>query len=202
MNMKFDIILPTVGRSSVNAAIDSVLEQDYQHFALWVICDGIKREELGWPYVKNPRLNGRGGILDSLLPWHNDSGAWARNEGIRCGNNPWIAYIDDDDIWRSHHLSTLVALHKEHPEATMLRTVGQQFCFKRKSPRSKERVRKLLQTNSEDILTVGMAHTRELFEKTTGWKHVDNHDRILWYEMLGAGGIAVEDGGVTFEFAK
>jgi hypothetical protein len=56
--------------------------------------------------------------------------------------------------------------------------------------------------NSQDILTVGMAHTREIFNKTSGWQPVDNHDHLLWREMLATGGVPAIAHEVTFEFER
>lgn len=193
--MKFDIILPSVGRLSLMQAIESVLHQDHEDWHLWVMCDGIG----GLEYViDDPRVT----VVGSDTPCHEDFGAWARNKGITMGTSPWITYIDDDDVWLSNHLSTLSSLLAEHPQATMLRTAGRSFSWRRKSPRSKERVRKLSGVNSTDILTVGMAHSRELFKCTAGWMPVDNHDKLLWNAMKDMGGVPAESEAVTFEFAR
>lgn len=201
--MKFDIILPTTGRPSLITTINSVLAQDHQDFHLWVVCDGFNSKEACWPMDHKwllPRHMGR--ILGSDLKCHEDYGAWARNEGIRQGKAEWIAYIDDDDIWLPNHLSTISSLLEASPHATMIRTAGQSFYWRRKSPRTKKVVRKMGQPNTTDILTVGMAHTRELFKLTEGWRPEDNHDRTLWNEMKNVGGVAVESNTITFEFAR
>lgn len=193
--MKFDIILPSVGRLTLLHAIESVLHQDHVDWNLWVMCDGIR----GLEYLINDK---RVVVVGAEGPCHEDFGAWARNTGIALGSNPWIAYIDDDDVWLPNHLSTLSSLLTENPQATMLRTVGRSFYWRRKSPRSKERVRKLSGVNSDDILTVGMAHTRLLWNGTPGWVSCDNHDKILWNEMKIMGGIDVVSNAITFEFAR
>lgn len=203
----FDIILPTSGRASVFEAIESVNQQDYKNWWLWVVCDGFK--ELFWPYTDGRmRLPLQGQVIGSPFNSHQDSGAWARNEGLRLRRrgqpqqSDWIAYIDDDDVWLPNHLTTLVSLSILNPTANMLRTAGQSFAWKHKSPRSKKLVRKLGAINSSDILTVGMAHTRDLFERTSGWKPEDNHDKILWQEMLSLGGKPAVTEQVTFQFAR
>lgn len=201
--ISFDVILPTIGREDLKAAIDSVLHQDYPHFKLWVIGDGVDSKTLCWPLEPGfmvPRHNGV--VIGSTLKRHEDYGAWARNEGVRQGRNEWIAYIDDDDVWLPHHLSTFSSLLETDPSATMLRTAGRSFSLRRKSPRSKARVRRLGAVNDSDILTVGMAHTRELFNRTQGWKPCDNHDKLLWQEMLALGGQPLVSSSITFEFER
>jgi len=193
--VKFDIILPSVGRLSLFQAIDSVLHQEHKDWNLYVVCDGIGHLEGA---VDDPRVQ----VLTSDQPRHQDFGAWARNKGIAVGTNPWIAYIDDDDIWLPNHLSTLSSLREENSQATLLRTSGRSFYWRRKSPRSKETVRKLGQVNTTDILTVGMSHRRDLFKLTEGWKPEDNHDKTLWNAMKSLGALSVESEAVTFEFAR
>lgn len=193
--MSFDIILPSVGRLSVFQAIESVLHQDYSDWHLWIVCDGMKGLDRA---IGDSRVT----VLGSDVPQHGDFGAWARNTGIAAGQNPWIAYIDDDDVWLTNHLSTITSLHESNPHATMIHTAGQSFYLRRKSPRSKERVFKLGQVNIIDVLTVGMSHTRELFNRTNGWQPRDNHDKLLWNEMLSLGGSPLVDNAVTFQFAR
>jgi glycosyltransferase involved in cell wall biosynthesis len=159
------------------------------------MCDGIGGLEY---LVEDPRVT----VVGANGPCHEDFGAWARNRGIAMGANPWIAYIDDDDVWLPNHLSTISSLLSEHPQATMVRTSGQPFSWRHKSSRSKDTVRKIGQPNTTDILTVGMAHTRELFKCTAGWMPQDNHDKLLWNAMIGSGGLPVVTDQVTFEFAR
>lgn len=195
--MKFDIILPTIGRASIHKTIESVLAQEYKEWRLILVFDGYLPPLNEFEYVLNYDVR----WCDSHFP-HNDSGAWARNTGIQGSDNEWICYIDDDDEYLPNHLTTLVELSKLNPEANMLRTAGQSFSWRHKSPRSKKLVRKIGAVNSTDILTVGMAHTREIFNRTSGWKPEDNHDLKLWQEMIAAGGIGYKDNQVTFQFAR
>lgn len=195
--MKFDIILPSIGRKSLAEAANSVFDQEYQDWHLYIVCDG---STLGiWPRCES--MFEKTSIIH-LQDRHNDSGAWARNAAIQAGKSEWIAYLDDDDIFLPNHLQILSECANLHPEANMLRTLGRSFSWRHKSPRSSKLVRKVGAVNSQDILTVGMAHTREIFKKTSGWQPVDNHDHILWREMLAAGGVPAVAQDVTFEFER
>lgn len=188
----FDIILPTTNRSSLAKAIESVLSQLYNEWHLIVVGDGCR------PYhVDDPRIE----FVTQTGP-NNDHGAAARNNAINRTDAPWITYLDDDDIWRPDHLTTIMERAILHPEANMIRTAGQSFSWRHRSPRHKKKVRKLGVINNTDILTVGMAHTRDLFSRTTGWASCDNHDHKLWNDMLSAGGIPVVSNKVTFEFER
>lgn len=195
--LTFDVILPSIGRDSLKVAIRSVFNQEYPHWKLFVFEQG--------PHTDLSELSQDGHTRfaywwDSQV--HNDSGAWSRNAMISYGKGEWIVYIDDDDEWLPHHLSTIAKLIEDHPGVNMVRVAGQSFMMKHKSPRSSKLVRKMGPVNSTDILTVGMAHTRDLFKQTTGWNPVDNHDHLLWREMLAAGGKAIESDAVTFHFRR
>lgn len=196
--MKFDIILPTIGRDSLKSSIESVIAQEYQDWLLYVIADRIILSD-AWPTLLDDRI-----IVYEIcdLPDHMDYGARARNFGIEQGDGPWIAYIDDDDLWSPIHLSTMVELSQSNPEANMIRTAGTSFALKHKHPRSSKKRLKITGHNTTDILTVGMAHTRELFSKTSGWQPHDNHDLTLWREMEVRDGVAVSSDSPTFLFKR
>ena len=197
--MRFDIILPTIGRDSLATAVKSVVDQTYDDWILHVVGDGIDAQHLPEidPVFDNPRIR-----CYSMVERHASYGANARNFGISAGESEWIAYIDDDDEWLPLHLATIVNLSSQYPEADMIRTAGQSFKMRHKSPRSSNRVQKLGPVNTTDILTVGMAHTRELFYNTSGWLPCDNHDHKLWRAMLNEGGTAHECEAVTFLFER
>jgi len=192
--MHFDIILPTIGRDSIHAAIGSVFAQTHTNWTLYIIGDKWPVPlETSWPNNVIPLYAEGSG---------DDSGAFARNCGILCSHAEWIAYIDDDDEWHPDHLATHVNIRDENSDVTMTRTAGQSFMMKHKHPRTSLLIRKMGAINTTDILTVGMAHSRELFDKTSGWQPQDNHDKTLWNEMLAVGGEAVESEAVTYSFRR
>ena len=196
--LKFDIILPSIRRDSLQGAVDSVIAQEYEHWNLYVVLDGCDRLGCDLAFSSDDKRVRRFASLNL----HEDNGAWARHEGIAIGTSKWIAYIDDDDEFLPNHLTTLVELATLHPEANMLRTAGQQFKMGHKTPRSSKKVRKLGPVNSTDILTVGMVHTRKLYNKTQGWQPGTAHDKDLWNAMLVAGGIPAETDTITFLFKR
>ena len=203
-HIAFDVILPTIMRPTLEETVNSVFHQTYKNWRLLWAFD----IEMGTPFI----LEGYNIIptiappvtcvcLDDLGP-HNDNGTTARNKAISIGHNPWIVYIDDDDIWLTNHLETMANLIALHSNANMFKTAGQQFKWGHRHPRSSKLVKKLGPINSKDVLTVGMCHSRELFNKTNGWINRDNHDAILWHEMLDKGGIPIYSDTITFQFAK
>lgn len=197
----FDVILPTIGRPSLNDAIDSVIEQSFPEWTLLVVfdkqyVDGDTAREICADYT------------DIRIQWcnlypgptvNNWSGTDARNLAIESCSSRWISYIDDDDVWMPNHLETL----KEMSEMghNMLHTRGAMVQYKHVHASSGRRVRKRVSTHI-DPATVGMAHTREIFYKTPCWQAVPNHDHVIWQDMLSAGGSAITNSKITYEFLR
>ena len=194
--MTFDIILPTLRRDSLKQAVQSVINQTHQDWNLYVVADGDAYDLQDELVSMDDRVFVIGGDFSN-----NDFGAEKRNRAIiEESESYYIAYIDDDDVWLANHLEILSTLLDN--ECDMARTAGRSFKMKHKSPRSKEKVPKLGPVNKVDILTVGMAHSRDLFEQTQGWLPCDNHDHILWAEMLAAGGQPEVSEEITFLFRR
>jgi glycosyltransferase involved in cell wall biosynthesis len=196
--LRFDIILPTIGRDSLLPTIESVLNQEHQNWLLWIREDGICIPDHLVDHIKDDRICWSG----FSIKHEHHYGAFTRNAAIAKGNAEWIAYIDDDDEWLPNHLSTHARIIKENSGVDMVRTAGRMFKMGHKHPRSSKRVKKYGPINTDDILTVGMSHTRALFEKTSQWQPCDNHDHLLWQEMLAAGGQAEESTITTFNFRR
>ena len=197
--MKFDIVLPTLFRDSLVKSVESVINQTHKNWNLYIVLDMPSDERINEVFKIIPEDDRITLLAGKKFPT-NDFGASKRNYAInRDSDAEWIAYIDDDDIWLNTHLETLAKISKNKD---MIRTAGRSFFMKHKSPRSKEKIMKLGPVNNEDILTVGMAHTREIFEKTSGWQPFDNHDHFLWKEMINAGGRAMISTEVTFLFKR
>ena len=186
----FDIIIPTTGRETLQKSIDSVLGQSYKFWTLYVIGDGHvpevpKHEQIYVTSIKGP---------------NNDYGTKARNFGIKIGFSEWITYLDDDDEWFPNHLETFNRRIQNFPDHNMLKTSGQGFKMGFRHPRSGQKVEKSAGINTTDIMTVGMCHSRKLFEKTKGWQPGDGHDRKLWQDMIDAGGTPYYDQTITFKY--
>lgn len=96
-----DIILATYNRKNkISNAIDSIVKQTYQNWKLYIINDG-------------------GEDISNIVKKFNDSRiklfniehvgkAEAVNYGLKISKNPYISYIDDDDIVFPNHLETLI----------------------------------------------------------------------------------------------
>lgn len=192
--MKFDIIMPTLGRDSLPRAVESVVQQRHTDWVLYIIGDGTVPQITFTVPANKVYLIG--------TERSNDFGASQRNQGIYLASSPWIAYLDDDDVWYPDHLSTIVKLAEVDPKANLFKTGAQEMKWVHKSPRHKEKVLKLRGINLDDPLTITLAHSRELFHKTQGWQPCDNHDHLLFKEMLAAGGVLAKTEHITTLFLR
>ena len=80
--MNYSIVIPTVGRDSLNALLESIQCQENQPDAIHVVHDQKRRGP-----------------------------AWARNQGWRRCDSPWVVFLDDDVVlpeeWSAHLLHDL-----------------------------------------------------------------------------------------------
>jgi glycosyltransferase involved in cell wall biosynthesis len=108
--------MPTYHRPiSLKLAIQSILRQSFKSFHLYVVGDGCtddtenvvkKLQSLSPGKITwfNLRRNHGGGHWRHLK---GDSGAAARNYGFHISKEPYIAYLDDDDMYHTDHLELL-----------------------------------------------------------------------------------------------
>jgi glycosyltransferase involved in cell wall biosynthesis len=89
------IILPTIGRPSLKAALDSISNQIGRYDQVFVIGDG--------QYPRCQRLVDSYGIQYAYFELpdgpHNDWGARARNFAIPLAKKGYISFMDDDDCY-------------------------------------------------------------------------------------------------------
>ena len=93
------VIIPTWNRvERLTRAIESVLEQSYRDFEIWVVDDGSddNTQEL---------LKKHKDRLKTLILASNRGVSSARNAGIRASDSEWIAFLDSDDFWHPEKLS-------------------------------------------------------------------------------------------------
>jgi glycosyltransferase involved in cell wall biosynthesis len=113
--MKVDVIIPTYNRSStLKRAIDSVLNQTYKGFHLYIIDDGSTDNTalLMQEYKSDENI--------SYIKQKNKGVSAARNLGISLSNNPWVAFLDSDDEWLPHKLKKQIEIINSKPEAVLI----------------------------------------------------------------------------------
>lgn len=114
--MNLSIIIPLYNkRNSLRNCIQSVLNQTYKKFELIIVDDGSTDgseevvKEFSDDRIRFERKE-NGGVSS------------ARNRGVKLAKNPWIAFLDADDIWAEWHLETIVHLFESEPLALVLST--------------------------------------------------------------------------------
>jgi glycosyltransferase involved in cell wall biosynthesis len=109
------VIMPAYNRAAVIArAIDSVLAQDFGDFELIVVDDGSTDATVDVVRgFSDPRVR----LVE--LDRNRGSNA-ARNAGIRSASAPLIAFLDSDDAYLPHKLSTVIGEFERNPGLEVL----------------------------------------------------------------------------------
>lgn len=125
------VAIPTYRRpEELGRAVRSALAQTVTDLSVVVVDDG--GGELG-ELPRDPRLTAL-----SLGRNHHSPGL-ARNVVIRLTRSPFVAFLDDDNTWRPHHLATLLpalrggaglaytALHRSRTDGSTVDVLGRTF---------------------------------------------------------------------------
>ncbi len=95
----FTVIIPTYNRATfLKEAIQSVLDQTYKSFELLIIDDHSTDN------TKDIVMSFNDSRIKYLANSRTQGCAGARNTGIFKGIGEWVAFLDDDDIWRPDKL--------------------------------------------------------------------------------------------------
>lgn len=113
------VIIPLFnGAPWIQEAIDSVLAQDLMPKEIVVVDDGStdNSPELvcTYPQVKLLRNPGKGSCI-------------ARNFGLTNTHSPFVAFLDQDDVWHPAHLRLLVHTLQKYPEANTVFSTSSVF---------------------------------------------------------------------------
>jgi glycosyltransferase involved in cell wall biosynthesis len=118
-------------------AVESILQQDYDHWELMLIDDGStdKGTEIGKDYAKVYP----GKIFFFEHEGHINKGLSAsRNLGLRHCTGELIAFLDADDVWKPQLLSKLLAIMQQHPAAIVCEAT--EYWFSWSDPSKKDTV--------------------------------------------------------------
>ena len=98
----FDIIIPTYKTplNLLKKCLESVKNQTFKEHTVW-ICDGtphdwIRYDDMLEVFSKYPQFN--------IIKQTGTGVSQARNQIIRLGDNPYVAFLDSDDVWNLEHL--------------------------------------------------------------------------------------------------
>jgi glycosyltransferase involved in cell wall biosynthesis len=111
-----DIIVPTYNRASVlPETLKSLQRQTFSDWHCFIAEDGETPETRAAvaPFLEDARF--------TYLPgMHAGVPAAPRNRAIRQGRSPFIAFLDDDDLWLPEKLETQLSFMNQHPDCVLL----------------------------------------------------------------------------------
>ena len=114
--MIIDIIIPTYHRYEILAeTLESVQAQTYLHWECWIAEDGESEKTSATvaPFLYDKRFH--------YLPGeHSGTPATPRNRALRAGQAPYIAFLDDDDVWLPEKLEQQITFLKNHPDCVLV----------------------------------------------------------------------------------
>lgn len=114
--MEVDIIVTTYKRDDfLQDALKSVVNQSYPYWKCWIAEDGESKET--YDAVKHYLQDERFVYLPGP---HAGFPAVPRNRGIRQGTAPYIALLDDDDLWLHQKLNNHIAFLESHSDCVLL----------------------------------------------------------------------------------
>ncbi len=96
------------GDAFLEAALDSLLAQDYEHFEV-VVCDDGSTDRTPAILASRPEVQ--------VVHQQNQGAAAARNAAIASSRGEFAAFFDADDLWPANRLSLQVEYLTAHPEA-------------------------------------------------------------------------------------
>ena len=109
MTPKFSAIIPVYnGAAYIAHAIDSVLAQDTPVHQVIVIDDGSTDE--------TPQILARYGDRIQARRIKNSGAAAARNAAIEMASGDYLAFLDSDDFWFRHKITTMLPYIRQYPE--------------------------------------------------------------------------------------
>lgn len=103
------VIIPTYNRSNcLQDAIESVFSQTYSNIELIVINDGSTDDTADHLEKYNSEIT-------TITNDENKGVSYSRNRGIKCATGEYVAFLDDDDQWRSDKLERQVEIIEDLP---------------------------------------------------------------------------------------
>ena len=109
-----DVVLPAYnGRAVIRAAIDSALAQDIP-LRVIVVDDGSRDDTGDIARAYGPPVT----VIRQL----NRGVSGARNTGLAAGRAPYVALLDQDDVWAPGKLARQLALLEAHPDVGLVFT--------------------------------------------------------------------------------
>jgi glycosyltransferase involved in cell wall biosynthesis len=103
------VIIRTIGRPELKAAINSVLQQTYNHIEI-IVVNANCRDNIGQFYAERP-------IIRSIISNEPLKRSAAANTGLANACGEFIIFLDDDDLFEVDHIEKLAVALAENPRA-------------------------------------------------------------------------------------
>ena len=98
MSSKVTVVIPTLGRKSLEKAVESALHQTRLPEKILIIDDSIDQSVQAYSDSR----------IEVLRTGGKKGPAYARNLGMGSSKSEWVAFLDDDDYWLPIHLEKLL----------------------------------------------------------------------------------------------
>ncbi|MEE9424366.1 MAG: glycosyltransferase [Methylococcales bacterium] len=208
--IQVDVILPIYkSEDIVYESIESVINQSYQYWHLYIVDDASndnRLEEIKSKYADY------GSKISYFQFEKNKRAAACRNYAIKNGNGKYIAFIDQDDLWKQDKLQLQVdyiensKVDAVHGNIEFINT-NSSIISKKRSKRENDTRRKVDWHNLSkvklanqifmvpNIRIISSMISRNLFEKIGGFKdeYFGGEDEIYWFEVAYHGKIGYLD---------
>ena len=121
-NKLVSIIIPTYNRGNIiQETINSILNQTYQNFQVFIIDDGSTDN------TKKIIHSFRDQRIEYIFQNHSGLPATGRNIGLKKANGDYVAFLDSDDLWFPRKLELQIKLFEKNPEILLIATNGVLF---------------------------------------------------------------------------
>jgi glycosyltransferase involved in cell wall biosynthesis len=122
------VVIPVYnGERFIEAAIDSVLAQtgDAAQVSQVIVVDNNSTD--GTAALVRDLIAARYGERVLAISEPRPNAANARNAGTRLATGEWLAFLDADDLWLPEKLERQIEAARQHPEASLFFTLGEEF---------------------------------------------------------------------------
>lgn len=113
MSKSITFIIPTIGRDTLERAIQSIENQTNNEWKIIVVFDGIQST------LKNPNSKTRVLEIEKKGVDKNSAGN-VRNHGMKYADTEWVAFLDDDDVISPDFVETFYKEIDEYPYVNIL----------------------------------------------------------------------------------
>jgi glycosyltransferase involved in cell wall biosynthesis len=175
------VVIPVYnGEAFVAEAIESVLGQEGPdvEIAQVIVVDNNSTD--GTLDVVQGLIASRYGDRVLAIAELRPNAANARNAGARLATGDWLGFLDADDVWLPSKLQRQMEEAREHPEASLFFTLGEEFHSVSLS--AEERASLPCRPKAYPLLTPSsLLLRREVFERVGELPSVPGGEFIAWY---------------------